>query len=121
LVFFEAPHRLAATLAALRDAFGADRAGVVCRELTKRYEQVRRGPLDELAEWAADGVRGEITLVVAGAASPHAAADTNPAALAGQVAELEAAGTPRKTAIAAVATKTGVQKRQVYDAVHRKS
>jgi 16S rRNA (cytidine1402-2'-O)-methyltransferase len=121
LVFFEAPHRLAATLAALRDAFGADRAGVVCRELTKRYEQVRRGPLDELAEWAADGVRGEITLVVAGAASPHAAADTNPAALAGQVAELEAAGTPRKAAIAAVATKTGVQKRQVYDAVHRKS
>ena len=121
LVFFEAPHRLAATLAALRDAFGADRAGVVCRELTKRYEQVRRGPLDELAEWAADGVRGEITLVVAGAAPPHATSDTDPAALAGQVAELEAAGTPRKAAIAAVATKTGVPKRQVYDAVHRKS
>jgi 16S rRNA (cytidine1402-2'-O)-methyltransferase len=82
---------------------------------------VRRGPLDELAEWAADGVRGEITLVVAGATSRHATADTDPAALAGQVAELEAAGTPRKDAIAAVATKTGAQKRQVYDAVHRKS
>ena len=121
LVFFEAPHRLAATLAALRDAFGADRAAVVCRELTKRYEQVRRAPLEDLAEWAADGVRGEITLVVAGAASPHQTADTDPAALAGQVAELEAAGTPRKAAIATVATKTGVQKRQVYDAVHRKS
>jgi 16S rRNA (cytidine1402-2'-O)-methyltransferase len=119
LVFFEAPRRLAATLAALRDAFGADRAAVVCRELTKRYEQVRRGPLEELAEWAADGVRGEITLVVAGA-SPHAGADADPAALAGQVADLEAAGTPRKAAIAAVATKAGVQKRQVYDAVHRR-
>jgi 16S rRNA (cytidine1402-2'-O)-methyltransferase len=119
LVFFEAPHRLAATLAALRDVFGADRAAAVCRELTKRYEQVRRGPLEELAEWAADGVRGEITLVVAGA-SPHPAADADAAALAGQVAELEAAGIPRKAAIAAVATKAGVQKRQVYDAVHRK-
>lgn len=119
LVFFEAPHRLAATLAALSDAFGADRAAAVCRELTKRYEQVRRGPLEELAEWAADGVRGEITLVVAGA-SPHPAADADAAALAGQVAELEAAGIPRKAAIAAVATKAGVQKRQVYDAVHRK-
>jgi 16S rRNA (cytidine1402-2'-O)-methyltransferase len=119
LVFFEAPRRLAATLAALRDAFGADRAAVVCRELTKRYEQVRRGPLEELAEWAADGVRGEITLVVAGA-SPHTGADADPAALAGQVADLEAAGTPRKAAIAAVATKAGVQKRQVYDAVHRR-
>jgi 16S rRNA (cytidine1402-2'-O)-methyltransferase len=120
LVFFEAPHRLAATLAALRDAFGADRAAVVCRELTKRYEQVRRGPLRELAEWAADGVRGEITVVVAGAPRP-AAADADPAALAGHVAELEAAGTSRKAAIAEVATKAGVQKRQVYDAVHRKS
>jgi 16S rRNA (cytidine1402-2'-O)-methyltransferase len=119
LVFFEAPHRLAATVTALRDAFGADRAAVVCRELTKRYEQVRRGSLEELAEWAADGVRGEITLVVAGA-SPHAGADGDPAALAGQVADLEAAGTPRKAAIAAVATKAGVPKRQVYDAVHRK-
>jgi 16S rRNA (cytidine1402-2'-O)-methyltransferase len=90
----------------------------VCRELTKRYEQVRRGTLEELAEWAADGVRGEITLVVAGA-SPHPTADADPAALAGQVAELEAAGTPRKAAIAAVATRAGVQKREVYDAVHR--
>jgi 16S rRNA (cytidine1402-2'-O)-methyltransferase len=80
---------------------------------------VRRGSLEELAEWAADGVRGEITLVVAGA-SPHPTADADPAALAGQVAELEAAGTPRKAAIAAVATKAGIQKRQVYDAVHRK-
>ena len=67
---------------------------------------------------AADGVRGEITLVVAGA-SPQPTADADPAALAGQVAELEAAGTPRKAAIAAVATKAGIQKRQVYDAVHR--
>ena len=55
-----------ATLAAMADAFGADRAAAVCRELTKTHEEVRRGPLAELAGWAADGVRGEVTLVVAG-------------------------------------------------------
>ena len=68
MVFFEAPHRTAATLAAMAEAFGADRAAAVCRELTKTHEEVRRGPLGELAGWAADGVRGEVTLVVAGAA-----------------------------------------------------
>ena len=67
LVFFEAPHRLAGTLSALCAAFGAQRPAAVCRELTKTYEEVRRGPLAELAAWAAGEVRGEITLVVAGA------------------------------------------------------
>src|SRR3954453_3186007 len=66
--FFESPRRLGATLAALAAAFGSDRRGVVCRELTKTHEEVRRGGLAELAEWAAPGVRGEVTLVVAGAA-----------------------------------------------------
>ncbi len=116
LVLFEAPHRVPATLDDLRDAFGAGRQAVVCRELTKTYEQVRRGTLAELAEWARTGVRGEVTLVVAGApAAPARAAD--PATLAGEVAELEAAGQPRKEAMATVARRRGLAKRQVYDAV----
>ncbi len=68
-VFFCSPHRIAATLADLADVFGADRPAAACRELTKTHEEVRRGTLAELAEWAAGGVRGEITLVVAGYAA----------------------------------------------------
>ncbi len=67
MVFFESPRRLAATLADLSQAFGPDRRAVVGRELTKTHEEVRRGTLAELAGWAADGVLGEITLVVHGA------------------------------------------------------
>ena len=67
LVLFEAPHRLAATLADAAEILGPDRPAAACREMTKTYEEVRRGPLAELAAWAADGVRGEITLVVGGA------------------------------------------------------
>ena len=70
MVFFEAPHRTAETLAAMVEAFGPERLGAVCRELTKTYEEVVRGPLAELAAWAAEQVRGEVTLVVAGAAAP---------------------------------------------------
>ena len=116
LVFFEAPHRLAATLSALAEAFGAGRSAAVCRELTKTYEEVRRGPLADLAEWAADGVRGEVTLVVAGA-SPAEAAGVDPAELARLVGAREQAGEPRKAAIAAVAAAAGLPKRQVFDAV----
>ncbi|HUR73949.1 MAG TPA: 16S rRNA (cytidine(1402)-2'-O)-methyltransferase [Sporichthya sp.] len=115
-VYFEAPHRLAATLAAMAAAFGPDRRAAVCRELTKTYEEVRRGELAELAAWAAEGVKGEITVVVAGAA-PAAAADLGPADLAARVAEREAAGEPRKEAIAAVAAAVGRPKREVFDAV----
>lgn len=67
MVYFEAPHRLGETLTAMAEAFGADRAAAVCRELTKTYEEIKRGTLADLAAWAADGVRGEITVVVAGA------------------------------------------------------
>jgi 16S rRNA (cytidine1402-2'-O)-methyltransferase len=115
LVFFEAPHRLAAALADLAAAFGADRAAVVCRELTKTYEEVRRGSLAELANWADDGVRGEITLVVGGA--PAVASAAGPAELAAAVAEREEAGQPRKEAIAEVAVAHGRPKREVFDAV----
>ncbi len=115
MVFFEAPHRLAASLAAIADAFGSERRTVVCRELTKTYEEVRRGTAAELAAWAEPGVRGEITVVVAGADTTRA--DLTPAQLAEEVAADEAAGTPRKQAIADVAKRLGLPKRTVYDAV----
>jgi 16S rRNA (cytidine1402-2'-O)-methyltransferase len=115
LVFFEAPHRLAAALTDLADAFGADRPAAVCRELTKTHEEVRRGPLGELAEWAAGEVRGEITVVVAGASRDPAVPDE--AGLADEVALRETAGQPRKEAIAEVARVHGVAKRTVFDAV----
>jgi 16S rRNA (cytidine1402-2'-O)-methyltransferase len=115
LVLFEAPHRLAAMLADAADVLGADRPAAACREMTKTYEEVRRGTLAELAAWAAEGVRGEITLVVAGA--PPAVADADPAALAEAVATREQAGTDRKTAIAEVAQDVGLPKRVVYAAV----
>lgn len=115
MVFFEAPHRLAATLSAMAEAFGAERRTVVCRELTKTYEEVRRGAAAELAAWAAEGVRGEITVVVAGA--DPASRDLTPDELAAEVAADEAAGTPRKQAIADVAKRLGLPKRTVYDAV----
>ncbi len=66
-MFFEATHRLGDSLTAMAEAFGADRPAAVCRELTKTYEEIRRGPLGELAAWAQERVRGEITLVVQGA------------------------------------------------------
>ncbi|HPF82350.1 16S rRNA (cytidine(1402)-2'-O)-methyltransferase [Nostocoides australiense] len=112
MVFFEAPHRTPATLAAMAEAFGADRPAAVCRELTKTYEEVRRDNLGRLAEWAADGVLGEITIVVAGA--PPAAADL-PSAVA-QVQDLVAAGTRLKDASAEVAALTGLSKKALYDA-----
>jgi 16S rRNA (cytidine1402-2'-O)-methyltransferase len=116
LVYFEAPHRLAEALAAMAVAFGADRAAAVCRELTKTYEEVKRGPLGELAEWAAGGVRGEITVVVSGA-EPAGPDDADAAELARRVAVREAAGEHRKAAIAEVALAAGLPKRTVFDAV----
>ncbi len=116
MVFFEAPHRIAETLEAMAAAFGADRPAAVCRELTKTYEEVRRGPLGELAAWAADGVRGEITVVVAGA-PPAAPEEVGPAELARRVAVREEAGERRKEAIAAVAAELGLRKSVVFDAV----
>ncbi|HXU96912.1 MAG TPA: 16S rRNA (cytidine(1402)-2'-O)-methyltransferase [Jiangellaceae bacterium] len=116
LVFFESRHRIAATLAAMRDALGEQRRAAVCRELTKTHEEIRRGSLGELASWAASGgVLGEITLVVAGAADAVPAATAADAAA--MVAEREAVGADRKEAIAAVAREVGLPKRVVYAAV----
>jgi 16S rRNA (cytidine1402-2'-O)-methyltransferase len=117
MVFFEAPHRTATALAAMADAFGPDRPAAVCRELTKTHEEVRRGPLADLVDWAADGVRGEVTIVVEGAPDPGPVDD--PATLARLVAEEEQSGTSRKEAIGRVAQRAGVPKRLVYDVVHK--
>ncbi len=116
LVFFEAPHRTAAALAALAEAFGPERPAAVCRELTKTHEEVRRGPLGELVGWAEDGVRGEVTIVVGGASPTEVAADAD--SLRDAVTALESGGHSRKDAIKTVAARAGVPKRVVYDAVH---
>jgi 16S rRNA (cytidine1402-2'-O)-methyltransferase len=114
-VFFEAPHRLAEALTDMAAVLGESRRAVVCRELTKTHEEVRRGTLGELAAWAADGVRGEITVVVAGA--PEPSVELTAEELVRQVHVREEAGLSRKDAVAAVAQETGVPRRDVYDAV----
>lgn len=115
-VYFESPRRLAATLADMAAAFGADRPAAVCRELSKTYEEIIRDSLGALSRWAEDGVRGEITLVVQGA--PAAAQGAlEGAGLAARVAALEDQGVGRKEAIAMVAQITGTPKRSVFDAV----
>ena len=117
LVYFEAPHRTGPALEAMREAFGAERRAAVCRELTKTHEEVRRGSLAELVDWAAAGVRGEVTIVVAGA-EPGAGIATDPASLRAAVAALEESGMRRKEAIAAIAVQAGIPKRDVYQVVH---
>jgi 16S rRNA (cytidine1402-2'-O)-methyltransferase len=122
MVFFESPHRTGATLAAMAEAFGSDRRGAVCRELTKTYEEVARGTLAELVAWAEGqehGVRGEVTLVVAGATEEEREHTTDD--LQALVAEAEADGLSRKDAIARVAAETGVRRQEVYAAAHARS
>lgn len=100
----------------MAEIFGADRRAAVCRELTKTYEEVKRGPLAELVPWAAEGVRGEITIVVEGApdSGPQ---DLDAEELVRRVRVREEAGERRKEAIAAVAADAGLPKREVFDAV----
>jgi 16S rRNA (cytidine1402-2'-O)-methyltransferase len=123
MVFFESPRRTGATLAELAQAFGAERRAVVCRELTKTHEEIRRDTLAGLADWAAGEVRGEVTLVVAGAPEGTGAgrAAGDPAqAVAEAVSEVGrrvADGSSRRDAIAAVAAEAGLPRRVVYDAV----
>jgi 16S rRNA (cytidine1402-2'-O)-methyltransferase len=112
MVFFEAPHRIEAALRAMAEAFGAERPAAVCRELTKTYEEVRRGGLEELADWAADGLRGEITVVVAGAAPAVTSLEE---ALPG-IRERVASGERLKEVCADVAATTGLSKKALYDA-----
>lgn len=112
-VFFESPRRLAACLQDAVERLGGARRAAICRELTKVHEEVVRGSLDELAAWAADGVLGEITVVLAGA-TPRA----DLPALVVEVEELVAGGARIKDACGEVAgAHPGVRSRQLYDAV----
>jgi len=112
MVFFEAPHRLAATVATMAEVFGEDRRAAVCRELTKTYEEVRRGGLGELRDWAEGEVRGEITIVVEGAGTTRLDPD---AALADVLGRVEA-GERLKDACKAAGSAAGIPAPQLYDA-----
>jgi 16S rRNA (cytidine1402-2'-O)-methyltransferase len=113
MVFFEAPHRIAATLAAMAEAFGSARPASVSRELTKTYEETRRGGLAELAAWAqAAEPKGEMALVVAGAPKAGAAFDT----LVSEAIARAASGERLKEAVRDVAAVAGVSSRELYAA-----
>ena len=114
MVFFEAPHRLEPMLRALADAFGPDRPAAVARELTKLHEEVRRGTLMELLQWAEGEVRGEIAVVVGGAPEGEPAKAVDHVA---RVRELVDGGLRLKDAVAAVAEQARVSKRELYAAV----
>lgn len=111
MVFFEAPHRLAEFLTDAAASFGAQRPGAVCREITKPYEEVIRGGLSSLVEWARDNARGEITVVVQGAGQLTA----DPEQALARVAELVADGVKFSSAVAQVAADTGMRRRELYD------
>ncbi len=114
VVFFESPRRLAGLLGDAVDVLGAQRRAVVCRELTKEYEEIRRGTLAELAEWATDGVLGEVTVVLAGASAP-----TDIGSLVAEAGVLVDSGMRVKDACArVVADHPGaVSRRTLYEAV----
>ena len=112
MVFFEAPHRLTVFLADAVEAFGGDRQASVSRELTKTFEETRRGSLAELAAWAGEGVRGEVTIVVCGCAP--AVADLDEAL--GLVLRRIGAGEPLSSVVAEVAAASGVSRKTLYDA-----
>lgn len=129
-ILFESPHRLADTLTDLAAACGPERHAVVARELTKLHEEIRRGPLAELADWAADGVRGEIVIVIApapatGESEQSATEPAGPAAsaldpaLIAEVKQLAALGLRTKTAAHHVASRAGVRARELYNAATR--
>jgi 16S rRNA (cytidine1402-2'-O)-methyltransferase len=113
MIFFEAPHRLDSTLAAMAVAFGPARPAAVCRELTKTYEEVRRGGLADLAAWASAGVKGEITVVVGGAPAVVTDLQTEVAGVQARVA----AGERLKEVCAEAAAATGLSRKDLYNAV----
>lgn len=116
MVFFESPHRLPDTLALMREVWGGERLATVCRELTKMFEEVKRGSLDELIDWCGDGVKGEITLVVSGSPGEMVSLDQALQRMALRVAT----GVRAADAAKAVAAETGLSKRNLYDAWSRR-
>ncbi len=114
LIFFESPHRIAVTLAAMAKAFGGDRQASVSREITKRYEQTRRGPLADLAAWAAaEQLRGEIAVVVAGRSAEAPTVDRLVAEALTRIGDGERA----KAVVADLAATFGLPQRDLYAAV----
>lgn len=114
MVFFEAPHRLAETLADMKEVLGNEREIVVCRELTKTYEEVVRGTLADLVEWSDREILGEITIVLHGASAESVTSQADWIEL---VAARVALGISQRDAIVDVAHDLHVPKREVYDAV----
>jgi 16S rRNA (cytidine1402-2'-O)-methyltransferase len=116
IIFFEAPHRIVESLKDAGDAFGLDRIGVVCREMSKHYEEVVRGELSQLIKWAeSKDILGEITIVISG--FDPGTREFESAQLVQMVLNQESAGEGRKEAIAQVAKETGISKRVVFDAM----
>jgi 16S rRNA (cytidine1402-2'-O)-methyltransferase len=115
VVLFESPRRVGATLKDLAEVLGPDRPAAVCRELTKTYEEIRRGTLAELADWAQDGLLGEVVIVVGGVSS--SGPESDPTKWISEVAELVESGMSRRDAAAQIAAKSGVSRRVVYNAV----
>ncbi len=116
IIFFEAPHRIVESLKDAGDAFGLDRIGAVCREMSKHYEEVVRGELSQLIQWAeSKDILGEITIVISG--FDPGTREFDSAQLVQMVLNQESAGEGRKEAIAQVAKETGVSKRVVFDAM----
>ncbi len=116
IIFFEAPHRIVESLKDAGDAFGLDRIGAVCREMSKHYEEVVRGELSQLIQWAeSKDILGEITIVISG--FDPGTREFDSAQLVQMVLNQESAGEGRKEAIAQVAKETGISKRVVFDAM----
>lgn len=115
MVFYEAPHRIEVALAAMAEAFGSDRPAAMCRELTKTYEEVTRGTIDDLLARARQGVKGEIVVVVAGAERRVRSLPE----LVRDVEKLIDAGARMKEAVATVAEASGARKRELYEATLR--
>lgn len=113
--FFESPHRLADTLRLAAEVLGAQRRGAVCRELTKLYEEVKQAPLSELAQWAENGVKGEITVVIEGGEQAEISVDEAVC----RVAELVDGGMRLKAACKQIGAWTAHSNRELYDAYLR--
>lgn len=121
IVLFESPRRTVETLDDLVAVAGPDRRAAVCRELTKTHEEIRRGPLVELRQWAGSGVLGEVVIVMAGAPAVDEAGGESAREWARDVARLVEDGMTRRDAVAQVAGLAGVSRRVVYAAVHAKA
>lgn len=116
IIFFEAPHRLIETLEMAEKILGSERHSVLCREMTKTYEEIVRGSISDLIKWAkSKEILGEITLVVSGAIEK--AKELTQQEIVERVRKYEKVGMDRKVAIATVAEELDLPKREVFDAM----